>query len=195
VKAAILRPAANLPDEMSDEQLARGAVDGKQCFLILYERHIERMQRYVHSQVARPDDVEELVSTIFFRALNRIETYNASRGSFSAWLFAIARNAVHDYRRNAIGRRIVPLEGAEDVAEGSPGPEELTLQHERGARIRDSFHACTVPQREALALRYLGELRFAEVAIAMGKSEPAVKMLVQRGLEALRGELEAEEDV
>jgi RNA polymerase sigma-70 factor, ECF subfamily len=192
MKAAESGLALNTWDDASDEELAQAAVAGRHCFLLLYERHVGRVQRYVFSQVAHPAEVEDLVSTIFFRALTKIGTYQSQRGTFSAWLFGIARNAVHDHRRLTLHRRLVPLEAADSVHEPRPGPEALAVQREGHDAVRRAFEVCTPEQRDALALRYLAELSFAEVAVALGKSEPAAKMLVHRGLEALRHELERE---
>jgi RNA polymerase sigma-70 factor (ECF subfamily) len=51
------------------------------------------------------------------------------------------------------------------------------------------------PERaEAIALRFFGELSNAEVAAVMGKQEAAVKMLVHRGLQELRGRLGANKE-
>jgi RNA polymerase sigma-70 factor, ECF subfamily len=193
MKAAEIGLALGTWDDASDEELAQAAVAGRHCFLLLYERHVGRVQRYVFSQVSYPAEVEDLVSTIFFRALTKIGTYQPQRGTFSAWLFAIARNAVHDHRRLTLHPRLVPLEAADGVHEPRPGPEALALQREGHDAVRRAFEVCTPEQRDALALRYLAELSFAEVAGALGKSEPAAKMLVHRGLEALRHELEREE--
>jgi RNA polymerase sigma-70 factor (ECF subfamily) len=192
MKAVEIGSAMNSWDDASDEELAQAAVAGRHCFLLLYERHIQRVQRYVFSQVTHATEVEDLVSTIFFRALTKIDTYQPQRGSFSAWLFAIARNAIHDHRRLTMGRRLIPLEAADGVPEPHAGPEELAVERERHDTVRRAFVVCTPEQRDALALRYLAELSFAEVAGALGKSEPAAKMLVRRGLDAIRFELERE---
>lgn len=190
MKPARIGAAEDLPADASDEDLARAAQAGRQSFLVLYERHVRRVQRYVFSQVARPAEVEDLVSTIFFRALTKIDTYQPQRGSFSAWLFAIARNAILDHRRLTLGRRLIPLDAADELPEPRAGPEEMAMQREQHDAVRRAFGVCTPEQRDALGLRYLAELSFAEVAGALGKSEPAAKMLVRRGLEALRQELE-----
>lgn len=182
----------DLPNDAGDEELARAAGAGRQAFLVLYERYVLRVQRYVFSQVSHATEVEDLVSTIFFRALTKIDTYQPQRGSFSVWLFAIARNAIHDHRRLSMGRRLIPLEAADDVPEPRAGPEELAVKRERYDAVRRAFKVCTPEQRDALALRYLAELSFAEVAGTLGKSEPAAKMLVRRGLDAIRLELERE---
>src|SRR5437868_2289089 len=84
---AQLSSMVNLPEDAGDEELARAAGAGRQAFMVLYERYIQRVQRYVFSQVTHPAEVEDLVSTIFFRALTKIDTYQPQRGSFSAWLF------------------------------------------------------------------------------------------------------------
>jgi DNA-directed RNA polymerase specialized sigma24 family protein len=42
-------------------------------------------------------------------------------------------------------------------------------------------------------MRYISDLSYSEIAAALGKSEPAIRMLVHRGLRRLREQCEGEE--
>ncbi len=96
------------------------------------------------------------------------------------WLFTIAHHKVLDHHR-AIGRRPVPVpdlptRGAEDDPAfdgdvwGAVG------------RLPDK-------QRGAVALRYLGDLPYAEIGVVLGCSEAAARQNVRAGLAALRLEV------
>jgi RNA polymerase sigma-70 factor (ECF subfamily) len=178
-------------DEASDEELAQSVQEEQGAFLILYDRYVVRVQRYVYAHVAPSSEVDDLVSVIFLRALTRIDTYHRDRGTFGAWLISIARNATIDHRR-ALNRRTVPLDQAEGIREPHPSPEEMAILTERQRAIRQAFTTLTPQQRDALALRFLAEVSFADVGRALHTSEAAAKMLVHRGLLALRSELDRE---
>jgi DNA-directed RNA polymerase specialized sigma24 family protein len=62
---------------------------------------------------------------------------------------------------------------------------ELSLDHIRGILGR-----LTEEQRDVLLLRILGGLTVDQVAVAVGRSAGAVKMLQARGLASIRREIE-----
>ncbi|MGI8969056.1 MAG: RNA polymerase sigma factor, partial [Chloroflexota bacterium] len=87
----------------------------------------------------------------------------------------------------------MPLEPRRLAPEPQMGPEAAAVANEDAQRMRAALEALTPDQRDALALRYAGDLPFAAVAQILGKSKPATKMLVQRGLRALRRYYEREQ--
>ena len=132
-----------------------------------------------------------MVSATFMQALTKIHLYSPDRGSFAAWLFAIARNSVNDhYRRRGVATDATRLEALHTAG---LSPEQEVMRDEEAASIHAALRALTAEQRDAIALRYLGELSFAEVGQELGKSEAAAKMLVRRGVEALRRSLQQED--
>lgn len=179
--------AACLPEATTDDALAVAARTDREAFLVLYDRYVPRIERYVAARTGSAE-VEDTVSAIFLKALSRIRTFHPARGAFGPWLFAIARTTVVDgYRaRHGTGQEA----DLSWLVDPSPGPESAALGAETGAAIHAALATLTRQQRDALALRYAADLPFAEVARALHRSEPAAKMLVQRGLHALRHCLE-----
>jgi RNA polymerase sigma-70 factor (ECF subfamily) len=73
-----------------------------------------------------------------------------------------------------------------DLAATGPGLEDTALQR---AEIRDiwrAVEALPTPQRTALALKFQEDMKIADIAAVMGKSEGAVKLLIHRGVTKLR---------
>lgn len=170
----------------SDEVLAAAVQNDREAFLTLYDRYVSRVERYIAGRT-HSADVEDIVSTTFLRALTGIGSYRADRGTFVAWLFTIARNAVTDrYRTSQDGS----AEDPDWTPDAAPGPESQVLAREEQHAVHLALQSLTPDQRDALALRYFAELPFADIAHALGKSKPATKMLVRRGLDALHRTLE-----
>lgn len=172
----------------SDEELAVRAGHDRRAFLILYDRYLGRVSRYVAARTFS-SDVEDLVSTSFVRALVSIDSYRVDRGAFDAWLFAIARNAVIDHQRQH--RRIKTVDPPETPSP-HPGPEGLAILAEAHLQIRAGLRRLTADQCDAILLRYIADLPYTDVGQALGRSEAAAKMLVQRGLHALHQYLQEE---
>lgn len=170
-----------------DAALARAARADRQAFLTLYDRYVGAVERYIAARTGS-SQVDDLVSVTFTRALAGIHTFRPERGTFTAWLFTIARHAVADHYRQSV--HSARLDDPAQLAAGALGPEALAVAEEERQCVRNALRELTPDQRDALALRYAAELPFAAVARALGKSEPAAKMLVQRGLQALRRQYE-----
>jgi RNA polymerase sigma-70 factor (ECF subfamily) len=83
-------------------------------------------------------------------------------------------------RRQSAHLRLVP-----------PGPtprpaDELLVADERARRARAALEQLRPSERDALLLRYAGELSFEEVAELCGIDEPAARKRVSRALLRLR---------
>jgi RNA polymerase sigma-70 factor (ECF subfamily) len=181
--ASVLPRAANREADR-DEVLATCAVQDPGAFAVLYERYFPRVHRYVLARSRDPNEVEDVVSAIWMRVCSKISLYRLERGPFAPWLFALARNVLHDAMRQNIRRPIVIWN--RDIAGVTSGPETHILAAEGREEMRHALLSLTVDQREALALRYAADLSFREIGQALGKSEAAAKMLVRRGIEGLR---------
>lgn len=96
------------------------------------------------------------------------------------WLFTIAHHKVIDHHR-ASARRAEPVPVAPDAGTtDSAGPDHDLWG--AVARLPDK-------QRGAVALRYLGDLPYADIGVVLGCSEAAARQNVRAGLAALRLEV------
>ena len=76
------------------------------------------------------------------------------------------------------------------LADPGPTPSKLAVGRERAVLLADALGRLPDDYREAIILRNLEELPFAEVAQRMGRSEDAVQKLWVRALARLRAALE-----
>ncbi len=169
-----------------DAVLARQARGDPQAFTELYNRYLDRVYRFVLIRTGNTDDAQDLTSQTFLAALENIAGYDG-RGSFSGWLFGIARHKIADHYRRR--RPDISLDQAESLHHPGPAPEEIAHTHLQLARVARALRGLDAQQAEAVALRLFGELDAAQVAQVMGKSQAAAKMLVHRGLRQLQERL------
>jgi RNA polymerase sigma-70 factor (ECF subfamily) len=160
-------------------------------FAALYRAHVLPLYRYFHQCVGNPEDAEDLTATTFARALASLGRYD-ERGSFAAWLFAIARHTLRDHRRRRRPRADLDALGPV-LADPGPSVEARVLRAEQARLLVALVRALPDDQREALVLRVFARLSTAEVAAVLGRSEGAVKMLVHRAVARLRRQYRAEE--
>ncbi len=168
-----------------DDRLAVEARTDAQAFAPLYERHIERVYRYLRARGANEDDAAELAALTFERALSHIDRYRPGRSGFVPWLLGIGRNAFIDAARRQT-KRSVGLEEAAELKAPGPSPEDMAIAAEERRWILSIVARLPEIQRDALALRFAGGLSSREIATVIGKSEAATKKLLSRSLAALK---------
>ena len=155
------------------------------AFSALYEAHADRVYRYLLARTPSPADAEELTSRTFVNAFTNLGRYRG-RGSFQAWLMAIAHNLLANWYRDR-GRRppTAPLDEAMSIASDVPGPDSELEMQELTHRIRAATAELAPDRRELIALKYVDGLTNAEIGRRMGRSEGAIKALHHRTLRQL----------
>lgn len=105
-----------------------------------------------------------------------------------AWLFRVTANVALD-RRRRIGTLLRHAAADPPLSEAELGRSSTEDEVARRATLHAALFALPRRQREALALRYLGDLSLEEAAGAMSVSTETVKTHCERGLSALRRSL------
>lgn len=150
--------------------------------------HQDRVYAVSLALTGNRHDAEEVAQDTFLRAYKALETYPPERVrdlKQKAWLHRITVNVVRN-RVRGMRPRLVELNGSEP--DRGSGPEENVIRKLEidalAARV-----ACLPPRyREAVVLRHIHELSYAEAAEALGQPVGTVKANVHRGLKMLRGE-------
>jgi RNA polymerase sigma-70 factor (ECF subfamily) len=167
----------------SDEDLARLAKQETAAFAELYHRHINRVYRYHIARLGSIADAQDLTAQTFLAALEGIASYRGS-GSFAAWLMGIAHNKLSLYYRQ--GGRIKALEEGPEPVDPEPALELVAGKRLQFSQVCQALTQLSTERAEAITLHIFADLSAAETGRVMGKSDAAVKMLVQRGLRELR---------
>jgi len=173
-------PPRTLLRMLSDERLARLAAGGSEpAFAVIYGRHADALAACCRSIVRHEDDARDALQNAMLKAWCAI----GRRGDapLRPWLLRIARNESIDVlrRRRTVSelRDEVPATG--DVHEHTAHRAEL-------AQVLDSLDDLSERQREALVLRTLGGVGYAEIARIQETSQDAVRQSVSVARRSLR---------
>ena len=150
----------------------------------LYRTHVRPLYGFIYSKVGNRAAAEDMTSDVFVKALTRLDPTRAEHSSV-AWLYRVARNAVHDYWRAGHGVPLIALEDAWPPPTSCP-PPEAAKQDQAAAAARAAAILARLPDnyRTVLSLRILAGLSVAETAQRMGVSAGNVKVLQHRALKA-----------
>jgi len=120
------------------------------------------------------------------KALKAMPRYQDTGRPFAAWLYQIAVNAIADRYRTL--RPAQPLEDFHDLSVAGPAIEEQAAQRDEVRRIWAIVEELPSQQRTALVLKFQEDMKIEDIALAMGKTPGAVKLLIHRGVSRLRDE-------
>lgn len=168
------------------EVVVRARTDA-QAFGVLYEHYVPLIFRFVFNRVHDRAMAEDLTSDVFFKALRAIDRYQPTSKPFGAWLYLIATNTVIDHVRTR--RSTLDLDVVAEQPDLEMPVDEQVARRAEVRRVWDAVAGLAEAQRLAVSLKLGQDMHTADIAVCMGRSEGAVKLLVHRGLTAIRRQL------
>jgi RNA polymerase sigma-70 factor (ECF subfamily) len=162
--------------------VARAKQGDREALRFLYVRYADNVYGYVASIVRDEHEAEDVTQHVFAKLLTVLPKYEQREVPFSSWVMRVARNVAVDHLRQ---RRALP---SDDVRADERCWEEDGASH-RSLGLREALDTLPEDQRRVLVLRHVVGLTPAEIAGAMGKTEPSIHGLHHRGRGALRSAL------
>jgi len=143
--------------------------------------------RFVSYKIGSLEDAQEITQETFLRAFRSLPKYQQTTASFKTYLCRIALNLITDFWRKK-GRSPVLINLAEyqDIVSIEDQPDVQAINHEQQKEIAEVLKSLPEDQRQTIELRIIAGLPIKQTALAMGKTEAAIKMLQQRALKNLR---------
>ncbi|MBX3055920.1 MAG: sigma-70 family RNA polymerase sigma factor [Anaerolineae bacterium] len=168
-----------------EAELVQRSQNDIQAFTELYEHYFPRVYKYVYYRVGERTATEDLVSTIFLKIVEQIDSYRERNGEFSPWLFRIAHNVVVDYYRKK-ARSEVPLE--ESVLEISTTrfTERQVIDQLSDEDILAKIALLGNREREIIGLKFGAGLGNSQIANLLNVSENHVAVILYRAMKKLR---------
>ena len=178
-----------MPEERTDTQLLIASRTEPEAFTELYRRHAEDLLRYFARRTLDPETAAELTAETFAEAFASRANYRDQGVNGVAWLYGIARHRLGRFFRSgrvdAAARRKLGMperdlppddyERIEDLIDFAPIREALA----------EALETLSPDQREAMRLRVIDGLGYAEVAERLECTEQNARQRVSRGLKKL----------
>lgn len=180
-----------LAPAVAESCLVVQAKQDPRAFARLYEENVDRIYAYIYHRVHNVQDAEDLTARTFYRALEKLETYEDRGLPFVAWLYRIAHNLIANWHRDRGKRTTTPLHELQLGIHGGELPESRLETRESHSALWAAINRLAPDRRDLLIYKYGSRLSNAEIGKLMGRTEGAVKALYFRTLAALRKDLEA----
>ena len=167
----------------------------------LFDLHYAAAGRFIFQLASdfTREDAEEICQEVFLSVIRNIDSFHGN-SQFQTWLFRIAANKARDFRerRNAAkrgsGHAPISLQ-AEDAESGLtidppadlPGPDEIIMNAEKMALVREALDNVGEPCREIIELRYFGDLSYEELSLTLKLNPKTVSSRLSKCLDRLEG--------
>lgn len=173
----------------------RAQAGSERAFTRLFERYEARLLYYLRRVSGSPDVADDAFQEAWLKAFRRLGTLKRP-AAFRSWLYRIGRNSAMDALRRR-GREL-PLEDprARDAMEAldrdrlADGPDD-DFGEATVAALHVALDRIAPIHREVLALKFLEDLSYEEIADVVGIPIGTVRSRIHHGRRSLRRETEA----
>lgn len=166
-----------------------------ESFAAVYDEHAAGVFAAAQRVLRDPAQAEDVTQDVFLAHWRHPSRFDPSRGPLGAYLRVMARSRALDALRSASAARRAQdrLERAAVVeAPAPPDPQSLLRSAQRGEDLRAAVAELPLPQREAVALSFWGDLSTREIAAHHRVPHGTVKSRMRLGLRKLRESVDTE---
>ena len=172
--------------------LVRRACSDPDAFAQLYLMHYDNVFRYCVRRLFDRHSAEDVASTVFFKVMHNLDSFDGTAIDFRSWLLRIATNAVNDHLRDArrrtaaMGKVLKDSRAKSDIAISCD--QELL---ERKIMLKQAVLSLKPKYQTVITLRFFENMKLTEIAACMGKKPSTVRCWLSRATAKLRNKLDA----
>ena len=168
----------------------RARAGDRDAFNHLVEHYQDRLAAAVRMRMGahlrQRVDVEDVLQETFLKGFTSLNSFEERRpDAFFHWLKGIADNLLLYWARQLTQREQLQLNG--DVKRSTVSPSRKLRRQERFERLEEALGRLSPEHREVVLLARVEGLPAKEIARRMNKSDQAIKPLLWRALQKLRG--------
>ena len=164
-------------------------------FALLLDKYRGPVIHFLYRMVLNHGVSEELAQEVFLRVYRSRATYEPT-AKFTTWLFRIATHLALNWLRDGKHEKAQAQfdddsgdSPSREVADRGPSVEQRLVYQVRLDEVRRAVAALPDKQRAAVLMHKYEEMEYSQIAKVLGCSDSAVKSLLFRAYESLRGRL------
>jgi RNA polymerase sigma-70 factor (ECF subfamily) len=187
---------SDTPDETLASQVARG---NSAALEALYDRYASRVLGISMKILGDQALAEDILQETFWRVWQSAAMYQSQLGSFTGWLFRIARNLSIDAYRRRTARPQAFVNSSENspILDETPDPDTDVAEQAQSIlsrrQIRQALASLPDVQRQVIEMAYFYGMTRQEIAEATGEALGTIHTRARLALQKLRGELNRDE--
>lgn len=156
------------------------------AFEELFTKYRDRVHAIAFRITGSNADALDVVQDSFALVFRKLDGFRGG-ALFSTWLFRIVVNCSIDHRRRTVARPTLAWDrvDGEDLVDERVSPRDQAVVQELGDQVQRAISMLSPKLRVILALRYLEDMSYEELAATLGLSLGTVKSRLARAHLAL----------
>ena len=153
-------------------------------FEAIYEENFSRVYNFIYYRLLSHDKTDDLVSEVFTRVFEKLDSYDPSKAALSTWIFTIARNAIIDE-----ARRKRPCASLDEQVGEIPADQDVALEYiksEERRALRQQLSKLSAQEREIISMKFFEEKTNRCIAGELNMNESTVSSTVYNSMRKLR---------
>ena len=189
-KNLLMRRVDLANSEIDQDILIKEACSDRAAFARLYRMHYERVFRYCCRRLFNRHTAEDVTSTVFFRVMRTISTFEGNSDGFRNWLYRIATNAVNDHLKTAKRRAETIRNAAQQHGRGHAFATESDKElQKKNLAVKQAVLGLKPKYQTVITLRFFENMKLTEIADCLDENPATVRSRLSRGIVKLREKL------
>lgn len=159
---------------------SRGGISAE----LLYQEFSPKVRAYVRGKIHDPYEAEDLVSAVFLKTVQKLDSFDPAKASLSTWIYTITRNTVTDFFRTH--RTMAAFEDYMLDEAATTGLTDDALD-----ALADALLTLKEKERDLIVLHYYSGYTLKAAADMMGMSYVNAKVIHKKALMGLKRALDA----
>ena len=153
-----------------------------------YNKHIEKIFRFIFLKLDSKESAEDLTSETFSRYWRAL-CQKTEIDNHSAFLYRIAKNLIADYYRKKSKVQFASTENYDFIIDPRIDLEKRAIINSDIQGVKAKLCNINTNYQDIIIWHYLEEFSIKEIAEILGKSEPTTRVLLHRALQSLKNEI------
>lgn len=165
---------------LTEKEIILKAKTDISAFDYVYDKYFPKIFSFVMYKVANREIAEEIVSNVFFKAMNKLSMFRWRQIPFSAWLYRIAISETANYFRGVKRRKKIEEDFVieSSIVKDEEKDNDFAFIHEYLQKLNDK-------DLNLITLRFFEKKSFSEISEILGVKENTLRVKIHRSLKKL----------
>ena len=168
--------------------------DYKEKFSQIYDQYIGKIYKFVYFKVSSQEIAEDITSNVFLKGWEAFQNQGLKKEKIlnpGAFLYQIARNALTDHYRETAKTKVILTDITLQIVDPGTSLEEKAILSSEFQEVKLAIQNLKQDYQDIIICHYIDDMKVSEIAKIMDKSEGTVRVMLHRGIKALKKEMEA----
>jgi RNA polymerase sigma-70 factor, ECF subfamily len=162
----------------------------REQFSQIYDQYIEKIYRFVYLKVSSREIAEDITSKVFLKGWEKYQKDRNNIQNIGAFLYKIARNSVVDHYREKAKIKVITSENVPQITDNKVNLQEKAIVGSDVEIVKTAIQKLKQDYQDVVIWHYLDDMDINDIALAMDKPAGTIRVMLHRGLKALKNELE-----